>query len=237
MDTFKIIRMKYLLSSIIFFCITKSTSGQISYQISGTLRNLAKTYIYLNHDISKNKIDSVFSENGDFMFNKSSKYPDLLYISVAGKSGRIPIFVSAGKIHIEASADSLGRAIVSGSSNHDFFKLVNRADLMGSFTSQEVTDYRKAVSSKDTVLQQSITKKVNERTTVAKKIMDSLLNRNPSSHVWSHHLASIRSFPNNPDHMKRLWEMYKRLARTVRKDDNGKLFVSNYKKAISSIRK
>jgi len=65
------------------------------------------------------------SENG-FVFQGDFEQPKLVYITSAAYRGAIAVFIEAGEMQVDAHIDSISKAVVTGSSAHDFYTKTNQ---------------------------------------------------------------------------------------------------------------
>lgn len=70
-------------------------------------------------------VDTAVMVENSLVFNGSLEQAKLLYITSDAFRGAFPIFTEAAKISIVGHIDSLAKAVVTGSSAHDFFAQTN----------------------------------------------------------------------------------------------------------------
>jgi len=119
--------MKQLLFILIMLPVLAACSLQPRYTITGTLADIDQGRILLEQMINNEMvvIDSAEVKNGQFSFSGSVTIPDLYYMRVVERRGRLSLFIENSKISITGHADSLYRADVTGSAVQEELQAFN----------------------------------------------------------------------------------------------------------------
>lgn len=156
-----------LVTTVIVVCLTvqitwsqsvkkskpKGTS-QAGYTLTGNLKNAANRMIYLEeHSFFKevNKADSVRADkNGNFVFKGKVSEPTYFYLRTNLNKGSADFFIENVPMKIKGNADSLYRAIVTGSTEEDIRNEYNKV-AMSSNTYKIEQEYKNAENRGDTL--------------------------------------------------------------------------------------
>lgn len=116
--------MKNLFFYLVGVMIFSSCSSVSEYTINATLDGMEEGKAYLNSRVEGEweAVDSVDIKDGNFSFNGTVDFPDYFYVSFEGKRSRLPVFIENSNISITGHIDSIGEAVITGSSVQDEFK-------------------------------------------------------------------------------------------------------------------
>ena len=115
---------KLVYLSLIIAVAVSCTDNTNTYKIQGSIEGLDNQNIYLQGptDEGYQTIDSVKSENGDFVFSGEIDVPTRHKIAFDNLDAEISLFTEASEIQIEGKIDSLKKTTVKGSETQKIFE-------------------------------------------------------------------------------------------------------------------
>lgn len=176
-------RVFFFLSVIILLAGCGSKTG---YNLSGTVRGLQDTIIYLQQRIDKAyvTVDSVRSLNGNFQFTGVVDIPDVYYISVPGKRGRSMFMLENSDISLDVHSDSLRYPRVSGSAVHDeFLAFEAKIDVLYEKWKALREEFRMAYYKGDTAIASELKSQMVDAYRKIDETHVNFINENPSSFI------------------------------------------------------
>jgi peroxiredoxin len=176
-------RVFFFLSVIILLAGCGSKTG---YNLSGTVMGLQDTIIYLQQRIDKAyvTVDSVSTLNGNFQLTGMVDIPDVYYISIPGKRGRLMFMLENSNISLDVHSDSLRYPRVSGSAVHDeFLAFEEQIDAIYERMDALYDEYRSAYFKGDTAIASELKSQMEDAYRKIDKVHLNFINENPSSFI------------------------------------------------------
>lgn len=120
-NSLKIAGMRKLIYVIALVLFAFSCTTEPQYTITGALEGDAEGKVYLEKReagewISKDSVDLV---DGSFTFTGMVEFPEMWYLSVEGKRGKLGLFLENSEISVSGYVDTLYKAEITGSATHD----------------------------------------------------------------------------------------------------------------------
>jgi len=120
-NTLKIAGMRKFIYVIALVLFAFSCTTEPQYTITGALEGDAEGKVYLEKReagewISKDSVDLV---DGSFTLTGMVEFPEMWYLSVEGKRGKLGLFLENSEISVSGYVDTLYKAEITGSATHD----------------------------------------------------------------------------------------------------------------------
>ncbi|MCX6284272.1 MAG: TlpA disulfide reductase family protein [Bacteroidetes bacterium] len=145
----KKIALLLFIGAILASCAGKKDSFTISGKIIGT--DSGTVYLQKYEVSDWVKIDSAKLQKGSFTFKGKIGLPEMWFITDKSKLF-LPVFVENAKINIEVYADSVDKAVITGSATNDLFKKYQKqSDSLNKLMEACYKEYRAAKEVNDTV--------------------------------------------------------------------------------------
>ena len=121
--------MKKLLVNLLALSllISCSTAKKEDFKISGKIDGATEGKLVLEQRGNDGYVlvDTAFVENGEFVFTLKKKLPEVYYLRVDQYESAIVFFAGDSDVNINANADSLDKAVITGSIAHDQYESYN----------------------------------------------------------------------------------------------------------------
>lgn len=123
-NLFKIAGMRNLLYVIALVLFAFSCTTEPQYMITGTLEGDAEGKVLLEKREAGEWVvkDSTDLLEGSFTFTGMVEYPEMFYLSVEGKRGKLGFFLENSDISVTGYADTLYQAEITGSLTQDEYE-------------------------------------------------------------------------------------------------------------------
>jgi peroxiredoxin len=162
---------------------------QPKYAITGSLDDIQEGTVFLEQRVGNEVIvvDSALISNGRFRLSGSVAVPDMYFMRIAERRGRLILFVENSKISISGHGDSLYLAEVKGSSVQDELDAFNVGyDRINDKIRTLSGEYRLASQANDQERMAALTAEYME--------LDSLLKEKQATYVSSHPASYISPY-------------------------------------------
>jgi peroxiredoxin len=137
-------------------------------------------------------IDSSDFKNGVAVLKGAVEMPDMYFLSVPGKQGKMMIFLENSPIKVTGKADSISLAVATGSKVHDEFTSVNQK--IKKISDEYMAVYQQAQEAEkagDTLKSKDLMNKVDEIYKGVGVLREDFVKNNPASYVTPFFLQSI----------------------------------------------
>ncbi len=148
---------KLLILAAVFGIVACAAPKTDGYTIEGTVTgdSLTTGKVYLTNFSKTEEIkDTAELVDGKFVFEGKVVTPEAYAISIEGLKGRIPLFLDNSQIKIEATAEEMGKAVVTGGVTNDLVVALKKQkdevvaklgldSLMKEYYKKETTEERK----------------------------------------------------------------------------------------------
>jgi peroxiredoxin len=223
-----------------FACINATASPQTppiptesNYTLTGTITGMETGWVYLQH-IQTEKIDSVKTSAGKFIFSGVVGDPEYCRLGIMGKTRRefrVGFFLEKGTLKLEANKESMDEAVVSGTPVQDeyrqFSEKIKAAIDWGSYNKA----FTAAGEKKDTVQTDSLRKAAKEMGGREQQLVKEYVKTHPSSYVSVLEIEYYFSY--DPDAAV-LGELYNGLDEHIRTSYTGKTVKATLDAAIKT---
>ncbi len=151
-----------LISLVLASCTTQPTKN-VSFSINVNIDGLDEGTVYLQK-IEDNKLTEIDSADasGVIEFKGTIEFPEVYYLAIKDKRGRMPVFVDAGDISVTGHIDSLRQVKISGSPAQDELNAFDESTK--SYDDQRmalIDEYRAASKEKNEELVEQIIEKID----------------------------------------------------------------------------
>ncbi len=150
----------FLLSAIVgmlfFSCQQPAPSNKFTVDLK--LKNADGKMISLEKRVDGDwlTVDSARNETGQLQFSGTIENPEMYYLAIEDVRGKLPVFMEASAINIEADASNLKDHTISGSAINDRYNAFNqRIEEFNKQLQEHYTAYRAAGSNNDMVALQA----------------------------------------------------------------------------------
>ncbi|NPA35936.1 MAG: AhpC/TSA family protein [Chlorobi bacterium] len=198
----------FLFTLIIIFLYSCNNNG---YIIKGKIKGATDGTVYLKQYQNKTTIavDSAKLHNGKFIFTGKVDTPVLYLIYYSGSNTPIALFLENKKIKIYASADSLDKAVITGSPVTDLFIKFNKEMPFLDRKAGLQKDYRKALIENDTATIKKLTRENARIVEAQRKYYKDFVFRYDTS-IVSAYLATRMVNALSVDELKKLIGRYEK---------------------------
>lgn len=190
----------------------KATSGDSSYIVKGKIIGLDSGWVYLNSAQKMiKKTDSAKLDKGSFEFKGFATEPQFAEFGIAGgeynNQAPLHLFLEPGVITIEASADAVEKAKVSGgTSQDDLEKFTISLQPLEEKQKQLINEYQQGRAAGDSNKIQEIIKEFEAFDGERKALAAKFAKENPASYVSAVQLALTFGFDPNPKELEPLYD-------------------------------
>ncbi|HRP31033.1 MAG TPA: TlpA disulfide reductase family protein [Agriterribacter sp.] len=214
----------------------KHAPADSNYIVKGKIIGRDTGWVYLSSAQKRfEKTDSAKLDNGNFKFTGFATEPQFAQFGIIGEDdSRAPLylFLEPGTITIEAFADVVEKAKVSGgTSQDDLEKFTISLHPLEAKQEQLMNQYQQVAATGDTTKKQEIIKRFEEMDAEHKALVAKFVKANPASYVSAVQLALTFGF--NPD-PKELEPLYNSLEEKIKSSYYGeqiKVVLESAKKA------
>lgn len=119
-----------ILCTVVLFSCDRKTADQSNFTITGEIAGEydGNVYLFQREGGEWIKLDSSATENGSFTFEGYVDLPEVHYIASADRDIYVPLFVEAGEIRFNTSADAFRDAEISGSDAQEQYEAFMRIE-------------------------------------------------------------------------------------------------------------
>ena len=221
-----------------FACINTTACPQAppittepDYTLTGTIKGMETGWVYLHH-IQTEKIDSVKTSAGKFIFSGAVGDPEYCRLGIRGKSRRefrVGFFLEKGTLKLEANKDSMDAAVVSGTPVQDEYRQFGEK-FKAAVDGESYNKARAAAEAKkDTAQLNSLRKERNAR---QRQMLKDYIKTHPSSYVSALELDIWFSY--DPNDAADLGELYNGLDEHIQTSYTGKIIKATLDAAIKT---
>lgn len=111
-------------------CDVFNSDKNTSYVIDASIRGIddsTSIFLYVRNEGEMKILDTVELKNGKAEFKGVVESPEMMYINIGTTNKAINLFVENAKIQVSVHADSLDKAVVTGSKTQDDFTAFRKA--------------------------------------------------------------------------------------------------------------
>ncbi|WP_041632854.1 TlpA disulfide reductase family protein [Maribacter sp. HTCC2170] len=210
------------LSVLLVSCNSNPEGYTINGTITGEIADDVNVYLKKGGDNNELvEIDTVKTINGTFTFTGAKEHPEMHYIFVDKQIGYAAAVLENGEIDFVAHKDSLGLAIITGTTQNDFledYREKSKAVSMQAISIQE--DLKNASMSRDTVLVNSLKEELDELRVEYETFESDYISSNPTALISALLIDKALS-ARSPD-VKKLQELYDGLAPEIKETSAAK---------------
>ncbi len=178
--------MKKLCFLIFILAVLAACSQKPKYTITGSLEDITSGWILLEQRVGNDMviIDSTEIIDGSFSLSGSVAVPELYYMRIADRRGRLLFFVENSEIIVTGHADSLYTAEITGSAVQDEYEAFNAeiaqvADMIRSLSDE----YRVARQAEDEEKIAWLEEQYDELDAKLTEIQDDYVSSHPASFI------------------------------------------------------
>lgn len=178
--------MKKTIILLMVLAVAVSCGKEPKFRITGSVSGADGSVAVLQKRISGGYevLDSAYIENGVFEMDGAVEYPQMVILSIKGKSGGLTFYVENSRITINGQADSLFLASVTGSQTQAEFDAYKASfEETNSEMSTLYDTYREARMSGDTEQAASIEKELNALDEKQNDLKKEFIAGHPASYV------------------------------------------------------
>lgn len=182
----KNIKMKNVISLLLFLAFLFSCSQPAQYTINGTLEEYPEGKIYLQKraDGEFVKIDSAEVTEGLFTITGTVEIPEMYYLSIEGKRGSAAIWIENSEMTLTAHADTLYKAEITGSAVQDeYTAFQDEVRDIYEQTREPYQKYREAEENNDEETMKQLDEMTDSIYDSAEQFQKDFIRKNPSSYI------------------------------------------------------
>jgi len=186
--------MKKIVFMISTLAIMASCNRPQGYKISGTLTGIDTGLIYLEqvYDGNIQAIDSAPITNEKFLLKGQVEMPDLYFLRINFKPGRLSLFVENSDIKVTGHGDSLYLAKVTGSAIQDELEKFNAViDSFYSRMEEVFNQYSGGEVNPDQAVSDTLERKLKELQQEMEDMEKTYVNEHPASYIAPYIISNL----------------------------------------------